>query len=99
VTYSLRFAPRADKDLAEIAEYLAREAPAVAVEFVERLLLAIESLSEHPARGARPRDPKLRSRGYRILMHDPYLVFYKVYRSHVRIHRVLHGSRSYFGLL
>jgi plasmid stabilization system protein ParE len=67
--------------------------------FLDKLLAAIEplidSLSEMPARGALPRDPIVRARGYRMLVHGPYLIFYKLAGRQVRVYRVLRGNRAY----
>ena len=63
------------------------------------MLDAIESLATMPERGAAPRDPVLSARGYRFLVHGSYLVSYKVLPRQVRVFRVLHGRRTYRGLL
>ena len=99
MTHSVRVLRRARSDLREIETHLAREAPETVDELIDRLLEAIESLAELPLRGARPRNAALRARGYRFLVEEPYLVFYRIKGRQVRIHRVLHASRSYHGLL
>jgi plasmid stabilization system protein ParE len=52
-----------------------------------------------PDRGAKPRDPILRARGYRFLVHDPYLIFFRVVGRQVRVYRVLRGNRAHGDLL
>ena len=94
-----RILKRAEEDLRQVYATVVREAPLRADPFVDRLVDAIESLGEMADRGASPRDPTLRSQGYRFLVHGPYLVFYKVLRRTVRVYRVLHGHRAYRGLL
>jgi len=41
-----------------------------------------------------PRDDKLKSSGYRVLVIESYLAFYIVRGKPVEIHRVVHGSRN-----
>jgi plasmid stabilization system protein ParE len=99
MTHAVRVLRRAQRDLQQIYDFRAREAPRSADPFIDGLLAAIESLGEYPERGARPRDASLRGQGYRFLVHGKYLVFYKVLARHVRVYRILHGHRAYRGLL
>ena len=96
---SVRILRRAQRDLQEIYDYVLREAPLRAGPFIDRMLDAIESLDAMAERGALPRDPGLRDRGYRVLVHESFLVFYKVRARSVRVYRVLRGSRAYRELL
>jgi toxin ParE1/3/4 len=99
VTRSVRVLRRAQRDLQEIYDYIVREAPLRAGPFIDERIAAIESLSTMAARGANPRDPILRARGYKFLVHDPYLIFFKIIGRQVRVYRVLRGSRAHAGLL
>ncbi|WP_281423148.1 type II toxin-antitoxin system RelE/ParE family toxin [Paenibacillus oenotherae] len=40
-------------------------------------------------------DYSLIQRGYRFIVVNPYLVFYRVIKETVIIHRILHGRRDY----
>jgi toxin ParE1/3/4 len=97
--YTIRYLPSADKDFLSILDWIAKDNPGRAVEFVERIEKRIEKLETHPFLGVIPRHPKLRDYGYRILIIEKYLVFYVVRGRTIRIHRVIHGSRHYEGLL
>jgi toxin ParE1/3/4 len=99
VKRAVRVLRRAQRDLQQIYDYAATEAPLHADAFIDRLLDAIESLEEHGERGPAPRDPVLRRRGYRYLIHGEYLIFYKVLPRQVRVCRVLRGRRAYQHLL
>lgn len=99
MTYSVRVLRNAQRDLQAIYDYIVLEAPTRAGPFIDKLIEAIESLSTMPSRGPLPRDPVVRARGYRILVHDPYLIFFKIVGRQVRVHRVLRGSRAYRDLL
>jgi plasmid stabilization system protein ParE len=99
VSYRVRVLGRAASDLAEIRDYLDREAPLEADRVVGGLIETIESLRVFPLRGALPRDDRLRRLGYRFIQRAPYLVFYKMRGRTVRVHRVLHGKRAWALLL
>jgi len=99
MTRQIRVLRRAQLDLLEIQEYIARDNPAAAEEVVDALLALISSLGEFPERGRIPRDAVLKASGYRYLRHGEYLVFYKVLRSQVRVYRVVHGRRKYEDIL
>lgn len=96
---SVRVLRRAQRDLQEIYDYVATEAPFRADAFIDGLLDAVESLGKLSERGATPRDPVLSQRGYRYLRHHEYLVFYKVLPRQVRVYRVVRGKRAYRHLL
>lgn len=49
--------------------------------------------------GQIPKDNRLQSLKYRILVIDSYLVFYVVKDTIVEIRRILHGKRRYSFLL
>ena len=96
---AVRVLRRAETDLQQIYDLILREAPARAERFIDGVLDAIQGLDALAERGPRPRDPTLRARGFRFLVHGDYLVFYKVLPRQVRVYRVLHGRRAYRGLL
>ncbi len=96
---AVRILRRAERDLQEVYDLVVREAPRRADPFIDKLLAALDSLDELADRGAIPRDPALRQRGFRFLAHGRYLVLYKVLRQQVRVYRVVDGHRAYRGLL
>ena len=99
MTRSVRILRRAQADLNEIRDYVQRDRPKAAERLVDALLDRIESLAKLPERGVLPKDEVLRARGYRVLIENEYLIFYKVLRRQIRIYRVLHGRRKYRHLL
>ncbi len=99
MTYTVRVLRRAEDDLSEIYDQIAADSASQAVAMVARVLDRIESLSELPSRGARPRDERLKQKGYRVVVEHPYLIFYKVGPSQVWVHRVVHGKRTYERIL
>ena len=92
--YTLRYLPVAVDDLVSIFDWIANDSPAKAAVFVEKLDQRIGNLETQPFLGHTPRDEKLKNSGYRILVIEPYLVFYMIRGKTVEIHRVVHGSRN-----
>jgi len=92
--YILRYLPVAVDDLISIFDWIANNSPATAAAFIEKLDQRIGSLKTHPFLGHIPRDDKLKSSGYRVLVIESYLVFYVVRAKTVEIHRIIDGSRN-----
>jgi addiction module RelE/StbE family toxin len=92
--YTLRYLPVAVDDLISIFDWIANDSPANAAAFIEKLDHHIGSLSTHPLLGRIPKDDKLKSAGYRILVIESYLTFYMVRGNTIEIHRIVHGSRN-----
>jgi toxin ParE1/3/4 len=97
--YRVRLLEVAEQDLVELVSYLAAENPGAAVETLDRIEIRLQTLTAHPFVGRLPQAPKLTALGYRILVIDPYLVFYKVKGQTVLVHRILHGARDFLSLL
>jgi toxin ParE1/3/4 len=91
---TLRYLPVAVDDLISIFDWIADDSPSNAASFIDKLDHRIVSLETHPLLGRIPRDDKLQSSGYRVLVIESYLVFYIVRGKTVEIHRVVHGSRN-----
>ncbi|WP_290370342.1 type II toxin-antitoxin system RelE/ParE family toxin [Paenibacillus plantiphilus] len=64
---------------------------------LQKLDRQISSLADFPEMGAvlAEDDYSLIQRGYRFIVVNPYLVFYRVIKETVIIHRILHGRRDY----
>lgn len=97
--YSVIYLPHAERDLEEIFDYIRRDAPFRAGQFLKQFDKKVSRLARFPLSGLVPRDPFLLRKGYRILVLDPYLAFYRVEKGSVVICRVLHGKRKYEFLL
>lgn len=96
---SVRVLRRAQVDLLEIQAYITRDNPPAAETLVNAILVLLSGLETLSERGAVPSDPHLRRAGYRYVQHGEYLIFYKVFRTQVRVYRILHGRRLYKELL
>ena len=91
---TLRYLPVAVDDLISIFDWFADDSASNAAAFIDKLDQRIGNLETHSLLGRIPRDDKLQSSGYCVLVNESYLVFYIVRGKTVEIHRVVHGSRN-----
>ena len=83
---------RADAEIDRIGEYVRRQgSPRAAEGLVRRILDACASLEDFPER---TRAAEVYGRKLRMLMVDPYNIFYRVRGNAVTIVSVRHGSRK-----
>jgi toxin ParE1/3/4 len=97
--YRLRYLPIAFEDVTAIFDWIASDNLNRAAAFIEKIDKRIGKLESHPFIGGIPRNERLRTLGYRVLIIDNYLVFYTVRGQIVEIHRVVHESRLLDNLL
>jgi len=72
-----------------------------ALELLDRFEQDIRQLERFPESGVLPRYNVLRRRGFRVLISDKYLIFYKVDNESgtVLIHAIVDGRRDYLNLI
>jgi toxin ParE1/3/4 len=88
----VRVSARANSDLAEIGDYVARDSsPDRALALVDDLEVACHSLSDFPRRGIRMGG---RGKDVRRLTHGSYLIVYVIGAEQIEIARILHGARD-----
>lgn len=98
---NIRFSPEALNDLDEIYNYIANNLkdPTAAENTVSKLLDKSELLADEPEMGKMLFfDDDLFS-GYRYIISDNYLAFYRIGGENVYIDRVIYGKRNYMKLL
>lgn len=93
------YLPSAERDLVGELEYIAKDRPAAALDWLENVDNALGRLSMFPESGVVPKDERLMALGYRIIVIGEHLAFYVVTPERVEIRRVLHGKRRYSFLL
>jgi toxin ParE1/3/4 len=91
----LHLSRRAQIDLVEIADYIARDNPERAASFIDEILEHCRGLIAFP-RAARLR-PEVGD-GVRIATFHRYLVIYVVGSEALEIRRIVHGARNLFDL-
>ena len=86
------WAPRAIRRAAEIARYIARDSPAAAREWVERLFVQAATLGRHPRLGRRV--PEVDRDDIRQVLYGTYrILYYRIDPKRVIVLTVRHGRR------
>lgn len=99
-TYEI--APAADRDLDEIAFFIAADNPAAALALLDAAQAAFEKLAENPRLGAQRVFPGTAIppiRAWPISGYENYIVYYRELDRGILIVRVLHGARRAEGQL
>lgn len=86
----VRFSRRAELDLNDIGDWIARDRPIAARRFVEALIARTMALPEAPEMG--PLYPQYGA-DVRGLTLRPYLILYRVTEVDILIERIVHGAR------
>lgn len=91
------FTARAEADLEQIGDYIARDNPRRAVTFVAELIERCERLTETPE--GFPLIPRYEGSGIRRRTYGAYLIFYRVAGDGIEILHVLNGAQDYEAIL
>ncbi len=86
----------AEADLDDLYDYIARDVPYYAEQFVDRLIEAISLLKDHPRLGRRVPEAEERE-DVRELIFQSYRIIYLAEAEQVHILTVIHGSRDLGG--
>ena len=101
--YKIITTEKADEQLREIIFYIADDSGSVdiALNYLNKIEKAINKLEDFPMSGSVPRYSILRKQGYRVLIAEKYLVFYKVNENEktVIVYAVVDGRREYKNLI
>jgi toxin ParE1/3/4 len=92
---AVEWSARAHTDLRELRAYIAQDSPHYARQFVEKILKAVEALTDHPQIGRKV--PEADRDDIRELIFQNYRIIYRIKSEHVYIVTVLHGSRDLGG--
>ncbi len=101
--YKIRRTEKADNQLREIIFYIADDSGSVdiALKYLDRMETAIKRLEDFPYSGSFPKYSILRKQGYRVLIVERHLVFYKVNEAEktVMVYAIVDGRREYRNLI
>jgi addiction module RelE/StbE family toxin len=97
--YNIKIYPVAKRDLREIIDYLNTLSPDAAIRYYDLIISKISSLTTMPYRCPQVRNSVLKSKGYRFLVVDNYIVFFVVQDETVQIRRILYNKQNYENLL
>lgn len=101
--YKINRTDKADEQLREIIFYIADDSGSIdiALDYLDKIEKAVSSLGEFPMSGSVPRYSILRKQGYRVLIVEKHLIFYKVNESEeiVTIYAIVDGRQEYKNLI
>jgi addiction module RelE/StbE family toxin len=87
------WAPQAIQDVEAIRVHVARDSPHYADLLVERLIAAVERLTDNPRSGRVV--PELGDESIREVIHGNYRIVYRLRHDLVEIATVFHGARLF----
>jgi toxin ParE1/3/4 len=103
MTYRILRTDKAEEQLREIIYYIADDSGSVeiALEYLDKIEAAINRLREFPQSGSIPRYSILKKQGYRVVITEKHLVFYKIKEDNklVIIYAIVDGRREYRNLI
>ena len=103
MAYRILRTAKADEQLREIVLYRTEVTGRIesGLELLDALEAGFNRLSDYPESGHPPRYAALRARGYRVLIVEKYLAFYRVDQvtKTVTIYAVVDGRRDYLNLV
>lgn len=101
--YNIVRTDKADEQLRDIIFYIADDSGSIdiALNYLDKIERAIKRLEDFPLSGSIPRYSILRKQGYRVLVVERHLVFYKVNSNDriVTIYAIVDGRQEYKNLL
>lgn len=99
--HNLHYSPEALRDLDDIWDYIVLDLcnPTAAEKIINGILDTITPLEDFAEMGTPLNAITAVVSDYRYLLHEKYLVFYRVYAEDVFIDRILQGSRNYLRIL
>ena len=99
--HKIRYTAAAVDDLDGIFSYISDDDRVAAVKMLDRIEAAILKLGDMPRLGAvlPTNELSLVESGYRMLVVEPYLIFYRIRQNEVWIGRVLHSRQDWLYLL
>ena len=101
--YKIVRTDKADEQLREIIFYIAEDSGSIdiALDYLDKIETAINNLEDFPMSGSVPRYSILRKQGYRALIAERHLIFYRVDddKRLVIIYAIVDGRREYKNLI
>ena len=101
--YRILKTDKAEDQIRSIIHYIADETgdAMVALSYLEKMEKAIERLEDLPESGQIPRYSILKKQGYRVVIMDQHLAFYKVNHAErvATIYAVVDGRQEYLRLI
>ena len=102
MSYNILRTDKANDQLFDVIQYIAADAGAnIALQYLDKLEAAVMNLADFPYSGTVPRYSILKKQGYRVLIVERHLIFYKVdeEKQTVMIHAIVDGRQEYKNLV
>lgn len=102
MSYRILRTDKANDQLYDLIQYIAAEASVeTALGYLDKLEAAVQNLAVFPYAGTVPRYSILKKQGYRVLIVERHLIFYKVYEETrtVILHAVVDARQEYQNLI
>lgn len=103
MSYRILRTDKAEDQLRELIFYIADESGSVdvALSYLDKIETAINRLQEFPESGSIPRYSILKKQGYRVVVVERHLIFYKANEAEmsVIIHAIVDGRREYRNMI
>lgn len=101
--YKIQRTDKADEQLREIIFYIADDSGNVdiALNYLDKIEKAIKNLEDFPYPASIPKYSTLRRQGYRVLIVERHLIFYKINKNEkaVIVYAIVDGRREYKNLI
>jgi plasmid stabilization system protein ParE len=89
----LKYASRAERDLGNIWDYIAKDSAEAADRVIREIHYAARGLCEFPGKG-HDRADRTSRRAYRVWMVYSYAIVYRYTDEYLLVMRVIHGARE-----
>ena len=102
MSYTILRTDKANDQLFDVIQYIADDAGAnIAYKYLDKLEAAVMNLADFPYSGTVPRYSILKKQGYRVLMVERHLIFYKVdeEKQTVMTHAIVDDRKEYRNLV
>lgn len=101
--YKIMRTDKAEDQLRDIIYYIADDSGSIdiAIKYLDKIEESINRLKEFPNSGSIPRYSILKKQGYRVVIIEKHLIFYKVNEENktVIIYAIVDGRREYQNLI
>lgn len=100
--YIVEFLPAALNDMTEIvSSFIMLDSKNRAIRIKEKMNKAVEQIHTSPYSGMTVPDAKLAKMGFRMIIVEKYLMFYKIFEDEKKVifYRVLNGKMNYSTLM
>ena len=101
--YKIMKTDKAEDQLRDIIYYIADDSGSIdtALKYLDKIEESINRLKEFPNSGSIPRYSILKKQGYRVVIVEKHLIFYKVSEENktVIIYAIVDGKREYQNLI